>query len=404
MLTDPALGSLCDVVLVVQGERFPAHRAVLAAASNVFKAMFTNSMKEQRQHEIVLNSLDSRAWRMAMQYIYNAQLELHDEHTALLLLATARMYQLERLVAFVENFLVACVRVTNAFQLLVEAERYNLSSLEDACYKAMEQDFEALALSPAFLQCPKRVLTKLISSGGLVVKSEMFVFEMIIRWLTASDDEARLSELDDLLELVRTEKMSDAHLRVAACHKLVQRTKRFKEKSVEQLLSRADDVTETIMASGCHLKPRRRDSAVFTFYHVQHGMTRQTPADEEEVVRTPWATDGEEQYMWRLKIYPRGYNKAKGQYLSMYVQGRSASKKEKLNVKAKFDIFLVNRSDQTMTVSFSSEHHFTETSDHWGFHRFLQLSQLQSATGGFLDENSDSVILGANVYFISPSD
>lgn len=398
MLSDPQLNSLCDVTLIVQGQRFPAHRAVLAAVSRVFRAMFTNSMKERDADEIVLSSLDARAWRMAMHYIYHAQLDLDDEHTALLLLGTARMYQLERLEIFVENFLVSCVKVSNSFSLLQEAERYDLHELEGACYRKIEEDFESIALSPAFLKCPYQLVLKLIPSGRLVIKSEMFVFESVMRWIEACTEE-RMEYLGTLLPMVRLSRLSDMELRKAARHTIAQKCPKFKEQAFDRLISNhCDRATEKVLSSCCHLKPRRRDSCVFTFAHMQRGMTKISPADEEEVVRTPWAMDDSGQFLWRLKIYPRGYSKAKGQYLSMYVQGRSACKSEKLDVTAKFDIFLMNRRDHALTISFSSQHHFDEVSDHWGFHRFLQLPQLLNPACGFLDEDTDSVLLGANLY------
>lgn len=398
MLVDPQLESLCDVVIVVGGEKFPAHKAVLAAASRVFKAMFTNSMRERNAQEIVLNSLDPRSWRMAVQYIYTAQVDIEDEETALLLLSSARMYQLETLEKFVEGFLISRLKVFNCFELLGQAEHYDLENLRAACRRTMEERFESIALSPAFLQCPLELLLELLPSGELVIKSEMFVFEAVMRWVSG-DEKGRIQHLDRLLSMVRLPRLTDAQLKEAGRHTVAQKSVKFRSEAFERMLySTHDAVTESLLASGSHLKPRKRDANVFTFAHVQRGMTISSPADEEEVVRTPWATDDSGRYIWRLKIYPRGYNKAKGQYLSMYVQARSAFKSEKLDMNARFDIFLTNRKEATGTISFSSQHHFTESSDHWGFHRFLPLPQLLDPATGFLDEESDSVLLGANVY------
>ena len=39
-------GQFCDVVIVVDGQEFPVHKSVLAAASSYFKAMFTCNLAE----------------------------------------------------------------------------------------------------------------------------------------------------------------------------------------------------------------------------------------------------------------------------------------------------------------------------------------------------------------------
>lgn len=398
MISDPQLHSLCDVVLVVQGERFMAHRAVLAAASCVFKAMFTNYMKERDAPEIILSSVDKHAWRMVMQYIYNAQVDLDNDDNALLLLSTARMYQLERLETFVETFLIQRVDLTSALRLVDAAERYDLHRLRDACFANMEQEFEGLALSPAFIRCPVHIITQLLSSNQLVLKSEMMVYEAVMRWVTA--DAQRKNHLEKLLSVVRLDRLSDGEVRHAARHNLVKSCWRFRERIFERLVSSSIDImTETALNSRSHLKARCRDACVFTFAHTQRGMTKVPHADQEEVVRTPWSMDGTGKRVWRLKIYPQGYSRAKGSYLSMYVQGRSANKSEPLDVFVRFDIFLVNQKAEGSTISFSSQHHFLETSDHWGFHRFLQLSQMTDTNLGYLNEQSDAVVVGANLYF-----
>lgn len=45
------------MVVVVEGQRFPAHRVVLAAGSQHFRAMFTRSFAESRADEVLLPAL-----------------------------------------------------------------------------------------------------------------------------------------------------------------------------------------------------------------------------------------------------------------------------------------------------------------------------------------------------------
>jgi len=45
-------GVMCDVILVVEGREFPAHRIVLASSSLYFEAMFTNDLKEKNMDKV----------------------------------------------------------------------------------------------------------------------------------------------------------------------------------------------------------------------------------------------------------------------------------------------------------------------------------------------------------------
>lgn len=71
-----ARGQLLDVTLIAGGREFRAHRAVLAACSDYFRAMFTDAMRESRQPEICLNGVSAQGLRHLLEYAYTSRLVL----------------------------------------------------------------------------------------------------------------------------------------------------------------------------------------------------------------------------------------------------------------------------------------------------------------------------------------
>ena len=66
---------LSDVVLIVEGQRFPAHRCVLAARSEYFRGLFLSGMLEGSQNgvqEIKLEEVTAEAFRTIQTYLYTA--------------------------------------------------------------------------------------------------------------------------------------------------------------------------------------------------------------------------------------------------------------------------------------------------------------------------------------------
>lgn len=61
-------GTLCDAVIEVGSNHYPVHRAVLAAISPYFKALFTNGMLESNLSKVALPGISSEVCNEVFWY------------------------------------------------------------------------------------------------------------------------------------------------------------------------------------------------------------------------------------------------------------------------------------------------------------------------------------------------
>ncbi|GBN82764.1 Speckle-type POZ protein [Araneus ventricosus] len=101
---------LCDVNLQTRTKTFPAHKAILSARSPVFKAMFTNDLKEKTTNHVDVKDFDDETVRRLLSYIYTNT---------------------------VEN-----LQWKTAFQLYVAADKYSVKSLKKKCAYLLEENLD----------------------------------------------------------------------------------------------------------------------------------------------------------------------------------------------------------------------------------------------------------------------
>ena len=140
-------GTLSDVTLrPSSGPDLRAHKAVLAARSPVFAAMFTQGMAEADSTEVTLGDLSSAVLRRLMHYLYAEEPSDDAFEDAEGLLAAADQYQLPRLVALCERELCGRVEVETAARLLLLADRHHAAQLKEHTLEFIgEQPAEVMA-------------------------------------------------------------------------------------------------------------------------------------------------------------------------------------------------------------------------------------------------------------------
>ena len=65
-------------MFVVDGERVPAHKLVLASQSEFFRVMLYGEMKEASQEEVVLSDVPLVPFKKLLQYAYTGVMQLEE--------------------------------------------------------------------------------------------------------------------------------------------------------------------------------------------------------------------------------------------------------------------------------------------------------------------------------------
>uniref|UniRef100_A0A8C8C2X4 BTB domain-containing protein n=1 Tax=Oncorhynchus tshawytscha TaxID=74940 RepID=A0A8C8C2X4_ONCTS len=181
-------GVLCDVTLVAGDQKFHAHKAVLAACSDYFRAMFSLCMVESEADEVTLQGVTSVGLKHALDFAYTGQ-ELNS-------------------VNYLDLY-----RASDLFHLPVLEEAVVSFLVEHLCELQQSRLEEVLLL-------PYRLLRDVLMSDRLTSLNEEEIWHLVVCWL---EHDCRYQYTKDLIQHVRYGLMDVAALHhVAHCHPLVQ--------------------------------------------------------------------------------------------------------------------------------------------------------------------------------------
>jgi speckle-type POZ protein len=115
--------SFSDVIFKVGGSEFPAHKIVLAARSEVFKAMFQHATKEKSTNHVEIEDIEPDVFQQLLRFIYTGRLTAATmEKMAVGLLVVADKYLLTELKAACERHLIRFMSIQNCLELLMLEE------------------------------------------------------------------------------------------------------------------------------------------------------------------------------------------------------------------------------------------------------------------------------------------
>jgi len=124
-----------DVQLTVEdftGPPLSAHRALLAARSEAFKAMLLNDMSESTMKTITLKEIKFDTLTSLVQYFYYDSVTITETNVVDLLMASDR-FQIKRLQAMCEDYMMKNIELENVCDLFSLADRVHAAQLKTFC-------------------------------------------------------------------------------------------------------------------------------------------------------------------------------------------------------------------------------------------------------------------------------
>ncbi|KAL5583071.1 hypothetical protein UlMin_015513 [Ulmus minor] len=152
-----------DITFDVAGEKFHAHKLVLAARSPVFRSEYLEEFTEE-QVNVVVTDLEPKVFKAMLHFIYrdsliedvemetsnSSSVSLISDSLTAKLLAAADRYGLDRLRLMCESHLCKDISVNSVAEILALADRYNAADLKAVCLKFAAENLAAVMRSDGY--------------------------------------------------------------------------------------------------------------------------------------------------------------------------------------------------------------------------------------------------------------
>ena len=197
---------LCDVVLRAGDREIPSHRAILAAVSSYFQAMFFHELMESSQEEIEIKDMNPDVLSSLVDFAYSGEIDLSIDNVQEILSA-ASLLQITHVQDLCCRFLMKQLDVTNCLGIKTFVEANGCSQVSSDIDRFACKHFEQVVTGSEFLSSTWENVASLISSPELKVTKEEDVYSAVMEWVRQSPEE-RSPHLPNLLTHVRLSMLS----------------------------------------------------------------------------------------------------------------------------------------------------------------------------------------------------
>ncbi len=176
-------GELCDVTLCTEcGSSVSVHKAILAATSPYFRALFASDMAEKNQDRILLKEIDFDVLQFIVAFAYNDQAALPNDRVQALLFG-ADLFQILGIVEACCKFFTTQLKPSNCLGFAALADLHHCKWFQETCTEYALKHYEEVVCTEEFLSLPCDQLKQIISRDEIRVPSEETVYNSVLQWV-----------------------------------------------------------------------------------------------------------------------------------------------------------------------------------------------------------------------------
>ena len=143
-------GALCDVILVVAGQEFKAHKVILAASSPYFKAMFATAFDVKDHSKILIQFIIPNCFEIILEFIYTGRRMEITVDNVQSLLETASMLNIDLAMDMCSHFLVEHLDISNCLDILNLAVNHGCQNLRKEAEEFSGKNFNKIINSQGY--------------------------------------------------------------------------------------------------------------------------------------------------------------------------------------------------------------------------------------------------------------
>ncbi|XP_067127056.1 BTB/POZ domain-containing protein 3-like [Centruroides vittatus] len=213
---------MSDVTLIVGQEKknFPTHSLLLSIYSEVFHAMFYGSMAEKRKH-VALPDDDVKAFCVFINYIYTDEVKLHSVDEAIRSLHFAEKYMVTRMKKQCSSYLTNNISLNTVLEIYETAALLQQNELTTKCWNYITENASEIIKQDNIKNVKYETILKIVSEDCLALKSEIDMYDAVIKWGKESfqdqSPEDLRKQLEPLLGQIRFLSMTSAEFAESPC-------------------------------------------------------------------------------------------------------------------------------------------------------------------------------------------